>query len=714
VRGMSNGLRAKSFKHGEFLVKYFRDSNGMFNVCIDFNGLNVCDWYDLFNIDNDAKILTENARKSGIDVSVDVAREILRRVSEGYGEEVVGKTTVVVGDHVLDVHLPHDGRCDGGKCNAPPWAKDLVIGNFEEPDGGNSIITHTHEDNQYVVVAVRSEGGGEPKYSLIAVLPRFMGRVYDPFYNEWFFVALLNGRLIAVSSELDDFIKTITNSAENECYVKRNMQNLSFLKKFMPKVKAVVSAGITDDGFVDPYGVLDVTDYGVDPLLKAYEWIRKYYPETNAKWAWFNVMAVFAKVLTPLVRYYNKTFNDMIVYNVGRGGEGKSTLVRYVLVPLLGGDVVREDYYVVIDGAVKTEPQLRNLLSLNRLPLILDEQNRRALTANVGVFLSAVVGLGTVGVHASRYGLGIAVKFKNLRGLVVFTNVPFSVVQRDLVSEANDFAIVRRFIEVSWDSEPVSPKAFRDLPSLKPIYGFAVRLWQRHKVALIESVDLLDLIRLLSLAIAREYGGDDKVNELVRFTLNITKELGEFKRGELLSLSDVDVLVGRAYDFVGSELRTTQLTPVKVLRFIIENQRRAGIRLGKPKNRESLDKLKTELDIAIHKHLMYRYGIEDSTNGDITGKDQDAITLYTLLKNAYDNDLVMAIIMRKSPLLPGMPRTFMGARIGTYIIDGRKEAGYAIPLARLVRVFLAGEGDKDSEVEVEVDGEGTEKPQSDG
>jgi len=698
---MSNELRQKSFKHGEFLVKYFRDSNGMFNVCIDFNGLNVCDWYGLLNIDNDAKILTENARKGSIDITIDTAREILLKVQAGYDEGVVDKNVEVVGEAVLDEYLPPSD----GQYTTPPWAKDLEVTNLEycldKPTCSRAIITHTRGDSQYVVIAVKSVNDGDPTYSPIALLPRCMAQVHDPFYEEWFFVALHGGKVIAVSSEFEDFIRTLINMPGYGYYVIRNTQYMYVINTIMPKVKAVVSAGITDDGFVDPYGVLDVTDYGVDPLLKAYEWIRKYYPETNAKWAWFNVMAIFAKVLTPMVRHHNKTFNDQIVYNVGRGGEGKSSLVRYILVPLLGGDVAREGYYVVIDGAVKTEPQLRNLLSLNRLPLILDEQNRRALASNVGVFLSAVVGLGTVGVHASRYGLGIAVKFKNLRGLVVFTNVPFSAIQRDMVSEANDFAIIRRFVEIAWDSESISPKAFRDLPSLKPIYGFATRLWQRHRDALIESADLLDLIELLVLAIDREYRGNDKVNELVRFTLSIIKELREAKRGELRSQTDADVLLDRAYDFVASELRATQLNPVKVLRFILENPRKAGIRLAKPKTREDLDKLKSELDIAIHKYLVYRYGIEDSGDGGVVGGDDDARVLHNLLKNAYDEEKAMVIIFRKSPLLPGLPKSFLGAHIGSYIIDGRKEAGYAIPLATLVRIFLAGEENENNETESE-------------
>ena len=169
---------------------------------------------------------------------------------------------------------------------------------------------------------------------------------------------------------------------------------MELINEALPEVRAVISPGIVDDGFADPYGLLDTADYGIEPLLNAYELIRRYYPELNARWAWLNVMATFAKVLTPIVRYYNRTFNDLIVYNVGRGGEGKSSLVRYVLLPLLGGEDARLNYKVVIDGPVKSDAQLRNLVDLNRLPLILDEQNKKALASNVGIFIAAGIGMG--------------------------------------------------------------------------------------------------------------------------------------------------------------------------------------------------------------------------------------------------------------------------------------------------------------------------------
>jgi len=556
----------------------------------------------------------------------------------------------------------------------------------------------------------RGEDGRSKVRKLLAKLPRNIVKIYDVFYNEWFYAAFLDGKLAAVASDFDDFLKAVRKIGGEEYYVIRNEQYIDIIRDLIPKVKAVISPGVTDDGFMDPYGVLDLADYGVEPLLKAYEWVRKYYPETNAKWAWFNVMAVFAKVITPIVRYRNRTFNDMVVYNYGRGGEGKSSLVRYVLIPMLGGEDAKENYYIGIDGSVTSEAQLRNLLSLNRLPLILDEQDEKALRNNVGIFLSATVGMGMIGVHAARYGLGIAVKFKNLRGLVVFTNVQFVSFLRDVMHEASDYAIIRRFIEISWDTEPINLAAFKDPPQLKPIYGFATRLWQKYKDELIKSADLLELIEKLAIAIGREYLGDAKVSEVVEYTLEIIKELREAKKNERLALTDADALVNKAYEFVASELKTPPSSAVKVLRYLLENPQRAGIKLTKPRNSEELEELKRDLDEVIHRYLMQPYGIEDTSDRGVIGKDPDAVALYVLLKNAYDRDLVEVVIFTRTPLIPNAPSTFLGAPVSTFSVGGVKRNGYAIPLAKLVRIFL----ERELENENEGSGETTGEPSSNG
>jgi hypothetical protein len=193
----------------------------------------------------------------------------------------------------------------------------------------------------------------------------------------------------------------------------------------------------------------------------------------------------------------------------------------------------------------------------------------------------------------------------------------------------------------------------------------------------------------------------------VEYTLEIIKELREAKKNERLALTDADALVNKAYEFVASELKTPPSSAVKVLRYLLENPQKAGIKLTRPKTREELERLKNDLDAAIHKYLVYSYGIEDTPDRGIVGRDPDAVALYVLLKNAYDEDLVEVVIFKKSPLVPGTPRVFLGASESSYVINGVKKNGYAIPLAKLVRVFLERELENENE-------EPTKEPSSDG
>jgi len=613
---------------------------------------------------------------------------IYGRRSEEKGEEEESHS-------MLDIYLPNEEE----KPSIPPWAEGLEFTRIEYcldmPYCNRAVITYTREGSQYVVVAIRHREVEEDEegnkhvylsYEPIALFPRYMGTVYDPFYGDWFFVALHDGRLIAVSNDFDDFVETLRRAANVRFFIISHKQYLDLIRGVLPRVRQVISAGIADDGFIDPHGILDMSDYGIEPLLKAYEWIKKYYPEANARWAWLNIMAVLAKVLTPLVRFHNRTFNDQVVYNVGRGGEGKSTLVRYILLQLLGGENARENYYIAIDGPVRSEPQLRNLLSLNRLPLILDEQNKKALSANIGIFLSAVVGLGTIGVHAAKYGLGIAVKFRNLRGMLVFTNVPFMSFLRDVLSEASDYAIVRRFVEIAWDTEPINPTAFKDLLELKPIYGFAVRLWRKYKDELVKAADLLKLIEKLVIAIGREYLDDPKVSEIVEYTLEIIKELREMKRNERLALNDADTLIANAYGFVSNEIKTPPSSAVKVLHVILENPSRAGLLLVGVKDYEKVVRLANDLNDAVQE-LTSKYSIIEE-QGKIQGADPDAVAVYSILKDALAKGKYQVVILSRSALIPGSPETFMGSPRTNVSVGGVRLKGYYLSLADFVRLFL--------------------------
>jgi hypothetical protein len=40
--------------------------------------------------------------------------------------------------------------------------------------------------------------------------------------------------------------------------------------------------------------------------------------------------------------------------------------------------------------------------------------------------------------------------------MIVFTNVPFTSFLREVMSEAGNYALIRRFVEILWDTEPIS------------------------------------------------------------------------------------------------------------------------------------------------------------------------------------------------------------------------------------------------------------------
>jgi len=517
--------------------------------------------------------------------------------------------------------------------------------------------------------------------SKVALLPHRMVIVRDRFYAEEYYVAYNSGRLL-VAAPADDWDNFINAVRQRPPYYVASESKIDVVKRVLPRVEGTLSAGLDlDGGIADPHGVIDGGDYGVEPLAAAYRWVRAAYSERNARLAWLNVMAVFAKLLTPLIRFEKKNFVDYVVYNVGRGGEGKSTLARYILTPLLGGADVLEVYNIRVDGAVRTEAQLRNLLALNRLPLILDEQTRRALVNNAPILLTAAVGFGTMGIHASRYGLGVAAKFKNLRGVVVFTNVPFSTFIREASAESSDYALLRRFIELAWDFESIAPSAFKDAPELKPLYGFAARLWRKYKDELMQAADLLELIERLADAVAREH---PEAAEIAEYTKQIVNEIREEKRAERLALRDEDVLVERAYKFVAEELKVSQLSAVKVLRYMLENPAKAGLSFTVPKAgaREAADDVYDV--IAKIKSVYATASLQDKLT-------EDAAVVVNILTRLAEEKRVNAVVLAKSPLVPGAPREFLGVKNNIYIVQGVRRIGYAVPLARLVSLFIMSE-----------------------
>jgi len=309
---------------------------------------------------------------------------------------------------------------------------------------------------------------------------------------------------------------------------------------------------------------------------------------------------------------------------------------------------------------------------------------------NAPVLLSAAVGFGTIGVHAARYGQGIAVRFRNLRGVVVFTNVPFATFLREAAIEAADYALLRRFVELAWDFEPINADAFSQLPEVKPVYGYAARLWRKYRDRLAQAHDLLALIEALAGVMELEHPNDPEVREMAEFARQAIREIREEKRVERIMLGDGATLIERAYRFATEELKVTQLSAIKVLRYLLENSKRAGMAFTRPRGEERLIEMRQQLEDALTK-LRAQYVQADGR------MPEDAAVVYTILSRLLEEDRVLAVIYAKTPLVPGVPKQFMDAPKSTYAADGVTRAGYAIPLHRVVRLFL----DLDAEEEIE-------------
>jgi hypothetical protein len=382
------------------------------------------------------------------------------------------------------------------------------------------------------------------------------------------------------------------------------------------------------------------------------------------------------------------TFNDQIVYNYGRGGEGKSTLARYVLTPMLGGANAMDKYLIRLDGSIRSEAQLRNLLDLNRLPLLLDEQTRQALERNVSVVLSAAVGEGITGIHAARYGHGVGAKFKNLRGIILFTNVKFQDFLDNVAKEASDYAIMRRFLVLTWNFEDVRPEAHSQRPDIKPVYGYAARLWRKHRDELLQAHDLLSLIERLADAMEKEHPDDPEVKEMAGYTKQVVVEIREEKRVEKASLRDDATLLRRAYRFVAEELKVTQLSALKVLRYVLENAQSAKIAFSKPRSidrEELVDRLRDVIERIEQEHTV---AYDPQTGRRLT---EDAAVVVSILNKLVDEGKLQVVLFAKGKLVEGYPTEFLGAPKNLYVnpYTGQKEHGYAVPLYKFVEIFIS-------------------------
>jgi len=344
----------------------------------------------------------------------------------------------------------------------------------------------------FVGLVKRDPDSGEETVKDLAHLPREIYFVSEPYFGEMY-VAYENGKLIATSWSWDSLLRKLK---ARRYHVSRSTY-LSVVKTAIPYVEKTVSAGLTDRGdVVDPFGVLDKADYGAEPLKVAYEWVRSIYSGKNAVYAWFNIIAAVAHVaVSPLKTsyYLRNQYLDYVVYNAGVGGYD----MAYILEQLLGGFYAYDAYYTVVyelphfaDWGRKY--MAARLLDLNRLPLVLAWQTRRTLTFYKYVLESA----GGEYVVLDRRG---EKRIPNLRGLIIFADDVHNIPARKLV--------------LRWEPTQTRPSPAK-LP-LKPIYGFAARLWRKHRGRLAAN-KLPYLVKAVAKAVAQEIR--DEAEEVATFT----------------------------------------------------------------------------------------------------------------------------------------------------------------------------------------------------
>jgi len=387
------------------------------------------------------------------------------------------------------------------------------------------ITTEPNDDETITVWRVTIGKKGIPTRSRLDILPARMAHAIDPLSGEVKYVAMDGDRIIAMASDYDTFVNILRQY--QKAAIAATGRIPQYYKHFIPDVYFPLYPGVYDDGFHDPRGLLDETDYGIEPLIRAINWVRDFYDEPNDIHAAFLILSSIGKIITPIIRYHDGTFVDQLVWVYGRGGVGKSTAVDRAIRPLLGvplgiGERANFEYHVILAiSHFSTPNQIRNLLDEHYLPLIIDEQQGLRVKELLSPIIAGTIGIGLTGVHASKYGSGIGAQFSARRGWILIANIsPNDFIREVLNLNVTDEAAVRRrIIGDEWAPIIISREEWErrmsknPVPIIMPIYGTVGRLWVKHKDKLKNAGTFIHLLNILVDVIEEEYKGNVKVKE---------------------------------------------------------------------------------------------------------------------------------------------------------------------------------------------------------
>jgi hypothetical protein len=428
-------------------------------------------------------------------------------------------------------------------------------------------------------------------------------------------------------------------------------------------------------GFVDPYGTIDLNNYGPKALVDIVKWVDKYYKVNNIE-AKANIAYAIAKLVTPAIKRTKTQFVDPIIINMSQGGLGLSTLAREIIARIIiGVEPGDERYMPVLSGSVRTEPQFRNLVAHNGLLLILDEQKAGDLANNRHIIHSAAVGENIIGVHAATYGGGFGAVFKSRRGVIINTNVTDrNKILNILAVDESPYTFIRRIRFIPWrggaDALLNGAAAYAELPKVKLI-GYLANLFNAHWEELLKAGTYDELVHIMLELIKRDAANDPEVvravEELEEAVRAIEEREAEERSSFFTSGNDVATLINGLRELARANRRQTDLP--NLLLTLLEAGVQDGVAFTRD-TRESPDEVRARIEDALRLVGVIRDATDTTNNSNTGAVSLDAVanepgTWGEFAKRVIgmlNNGIVRIAFINGSALIGGKRDTFMGKR----------------------------------------------------
>jgi hypothetical protein len=555
----------------------------------------------------------------------------------------------------------------------------------------------------------------------IGTLPSRMAIAHDPITGEDYLVAFVDGELVKSPIAFDSgnpakLLEPIL--ARPGFYVTGDegfitAMLLDYLSRSRYFEVALTPGLWPGYGFVDPYGAIDVNNYGPRALVDIVKWIDKYY-KANSIEAKANVAYAIAKLITPAIKRTKTQFVDPVIINMSQGGLGLSTLAREIIARIiLGIEPGDERYMLVLSGSVRSEPQFRNLVAHNGLPLILDEQKAGDLANNRHIIHSAAVGENIVGIHAATYGEGFGAVFRSRRGVIINTNVTDkNKILNILAVNESPYTYIRRIRFIQWRGGAETlldgAAAYADLPRVKSLIGYLANLFNAHWEELMKPGTFDELVHVALELIKRDAANDPEVvraiEELEEAVRAIEERESEERSGYFTSENDIVILINGLRELARANRRQTDLP--NLLLTLLEAGVQDGVAFTRD-TRESPGDVRARIEDALRLVGVIR----DATDSNTGAASLDAVAnepgtwgeFAKRIIGMLNNGVVRIAFINGSALIGGRRDTFLGKKPSKLRSLGGKEA-FSFTLDEIINAIInvsviegdGGEGGVDS------------------